>query len=365
MLDDLRRCTAALALALLCSSPASAAAEPAGSSSPPAPSAAEKDTARALAREGDALFAERQFEPALARYSAAFHLVRVPTLGVQVAKTQIELGRLGLALRTAREVERMPVAAGEPAVFAAARKTAADLARAIGARVPRVFVEVTPADAAARVSIDGAASPEATSEPGAELDPGVHRLLVSADGYSDVELEFELQERARERLPVTLFPSAGRAAAAKPAALEAAASSSPAAAAPVEVASSESSLDARQDGAAAARSARVRGYVALGVAGTFAAAGGVTGVLAFTTKPDCPGDSCALDQKDEIDASKRYGNVATVSFAVAGACLLYGLWELIANGDDEPAAAARTGQLRAGFSPRDGNGLSFEVGAEF
>jgi hypothetical protein len=375
LLGDCRRFAAALALVWSSHYPNVAAAEPAPSSSSSAPSAAEKDTARALAREGDGLFAERQFEPALARYSAAYHLVRVPTLGVQVAKTQLELGRLAAALRTAREVERMPVQSGEPAVFASARKSAAELAHEIGTRIPRVVVDVTPAEATARVSIDGTPALEATSETGAELDPGIHRLLVGADGYSNVELEFELIERARERLHVTLFPSAGRAVA--PNAGGAAAPTSVAsvpvtesrstpAATPVSAPSGESSEDVRRDRAAAARSARTRGYVALGVAGLGIAAGSVTGVLAFTTKPDCPDGPCTPDQKDEIDASKRYGNVATMSFAVGGACLLYGVWELLANGDGgDEAAASSPSELRAGVSPRDGGGLLLEVSSSF
>jgi len=381
LLDDVKRWAVSLmravslALVIVAYASAGRAAEPASASPPPAAhTAAEKDTARALARDGDALFAQRQFEPALARYSAAYHLVRVPTLGVQVAKTQAELGRIRDALLTAREVESTPAQAGEPPVFAAARKSAKELAQALSAQVPRVIVEVTPRDAAARVSIDGTPAPDATSEVGAELDPGVHRLLVGADGYSNVELEFELRERDRERLPVTLFPSARGAAVASSSAVAPssapvkAAASSSAAASVVAPPPGASSDDERRDRTAAARSARTRGYVALTIAGLGAAAGGVTGVLAFSTKPDCPDDTCAPSQSDEIADSKRYGNVATVSFAVGGAALLYGLWELIANGTaDEGAedeAASRAGVLRAAVSPRADGGL-FYVGTAF
>ena len=193
-----------------------------------APTAAEKDTARSLARDGDTFFAEGQYEPALARYAAAYHLVRVPTLGLSVAKSRAALGRLAEALAVAREVERMPVQAGEPPVFASARLKAKELAVDLGARVPRLQVEVAPAGIEARISIDGVAVPLASSSPGVELDAGLHRLVVSADGYSNVELEFELHERDRERLPVTLFARAGQAApAAAAAAKEAAGTTQP------------------------------------------------------------------------------------------------------------------------------------------
>lgn len=364
-LDPVKRWAASLALVSIAYSATGNAAEPASAGpASAAPTAAEKDTARSLARDGDALFADRKFEPALARYSAAYHLVRVPTLGVQVAKTQAELGRLKEALLTAREVESMPVQPSEPPVFAAARKAAQELARELSARVPRIVVEVAPKQASPQVSIDGAPSPTATSEAGAELDAGVHRLLVTADGYSNVELEFELRERDRERLPVTLFPKAGGAAERPSAAPVPAASSSSAAPAVVAPPMGASSDDERRDRAAAARSARTRGYVALTVAGLGAAAGAVTGALAFSTKPDCPDDTCAPSQSDDITNSKRYGNVATVSFAVGGAALLYGLWELIANGDAEDDAALQAGALRAEVSPRADGGV-FYVGAAF
>ena len=73
---------------------------------------------------------------------------------------------------------------------------------------------------------------------------------------------------------------------------------------------------------------------------------GITGTLAFTSRPDCPNDRCRADQRDDADESLRYGNIATVSFGVAIAAGAYGLWDLLSNGSQSTPSSETVTRAR-------------------
>src|ERR1700712_2316495 len=73
-----------------------------------APSAAERDTARALMDDGDRLLANAKLPEALERYRAAHAIMHVPTTGVDLARVQARLGLLVEARATAMEVGNLP-----------------------------------------------------------------------------------------------------------------------------------------------------------------------------------------------------------------------------------------------------------------
>jgi hypothetical protein len=102
--------------------------------------------------------------------------------------------------------------------------------------------------------------------------------------------------------------------------------------------------------------ARTRGYVALGVAGTAAVLGGVAGVMAFRHKPDCPGDVCFTERRDEADRSRSWGNVATVSFGVGLVAAAYGGWELLFNAAPERSISLAPRPAQAALVPLPGGG---------
>jgi hypothetical protein len=263
--------------------------------------------------------------------------VRVPTTGLAVAQAQERLGQWVEANATAMEVLNMPPQPGEPEVFGRARDDARALSDRLSRLIPSLRVDVAPGDAAARVAIDGVEMHGAANGMPFRLNPGEHQLQVSAPGYLPAERSLTLRERASQRVTVELAPDPQAAAAAPPEPTDApqaaaAAVATPAAAAPEAASPAPDPPDADDAGSAA----RTRGHVGLAVAGVAVLVGGVTGVLAFGSKPDCPDNRCALDQKDEADTSRLYGNVATVSFGVAAVAGAYALWELLANAPSEP-----------------------------
>jgi hypothetical protein len=271
-----------------------------------------------------------------------------------VAKAQAALGLLLDARATALEVVGLPVEAGEPQVFERARASAGELERRLEQRLPSVLVEIFPASAQARIVIDGAPVAGARQAP-VPLNPGRHQVVATATGYFDIEQDFELREGEPRRLRLTLQPVREDARSGAVAAAGASASKAPtpsneavaAAPAPDQPEAGDDATAADSPGS----SARQRGYAALGVTGLAVAIGATTGILAFTSKPDCPGDVCPAGSEPSIRESTRYGTIANISFAVAAVSGAYALWELLANADSSTSQASASALPPVAFTP--------------
>lgn len=331
-LAHVRHTASALLLLLAPGQPSSALAQTAPTQEDEL-NASQRETARAWVVEGRALFKQRNYAAALDRHLSAYRLVRVPTIGMEVARTQEAMGKWVEANATAVEVINLPSTPNEPSVFAAARGSARELLKRLTPIIPALRVEVTPASAVARVEIDGVPMSVPGQQLSFKLNPGGHELLVSAPGYLTARHTVALRQEARETIAITLIPEK----LGTPELQERA---------PADDLFGDTTAGSGTDSAPPSNTAA---YVAFGAAGVAALVGGITGTLAFTTKPDCPDDRCWPDQRDDADASLRYGTIATVSVGVAIAAGAYGLWELLAHGssvvapaDEVPATAIVT-----------------------
>jgi hypothetical protein len=306
-------------------------AAPASSQPQKPPTAAEKETARALVRSGDAKYEARDFRGALRDYQAADALVGVPTTAVEVARCHAELGELVEALDAALRVGRYPKRANEPEVFTRSRADAAQLAEQIQPRIPVLKIEAAgvPADVALSVSIDGNALPAAAARFPAKVNPGQHAVVVTADGFSRATQQVKVEEGEKRTVSVTLEPEAAPTAAAPtgPDAAGGAASAQPADAA---------------DGGSAAVPLAIAGFA---VGGVGVIAGAVTGAMSLSATADaeahCLDTRCTPEAQDDIDSGTTLAHVSTISFAVGGAGLAVGVIGLVlALDDDAPESGA-------------------------
>jgi hypothetical protein len=336
-------------------------AAPAPGASVVTASAAQRETARSWVTEGRELYAQRQYARALERFEAAWRLIRVPTTGIEVARTQLALGNWVEANAVAAEVANLPEGANEPPVFQRARAEASELVLGLSPRVPALALEIAPVATAVRIEIDGAEMPSAGRELSFRLNPGGHRLRVSAPGYQTIEREVPLTERERRTLSLVLVPVSSAAGGAERAPELAAVSPAALPPAPVSQSASAGGIESSADG----DGARTRGHVALVVAGAAALGGSVTGILAFTSKPSCPDDVCELDQRDEADSSRRFGTIATVSFGVALAAGVYGLWELLHVPTGQSGSAPASSQSVQPLIVPRAAGATVEIGGTF
>ena len=310
------------------------------------PASSQRAAARRLVLEGDGLYAKQSYAQALQRYTEAYRIMHVPTVGVEVVKVQKALGKLLEATQTAREVSALPQQPGEPAVFDQARLQAARDVIALSASTPTLLLDVAPRGVLFVVQIDGVSPSGETPFP---LNPGAHHVRVSADGFQNVDLDVTLREAERQTLTVTLFPVAGvsggalpgvSAAGASAAGVSGAAATPAGSAAAGPAAAPSASAPPQRKPAQRSGSGRTLGWVGIGVAGAGVAAGTFAGINAFQTKPDCPNDLCSLDQRQDIHTSKQMGYIADVSFGVAIVAGALGIWALASSSSGEDAQSA-------------------------
>jgi hypothetical protein len=337
-------------LAGQCALPAAASAkDPAVDSSDVSddePSQEDKDTARLLVTEGDNRFEREDYDGALRLYLQAYRRVRVPTVGLAVAKTEAALGMLLEARETALEVVQLPKKRREPSVFGQARTEASSLARQMSRRIPSVTITLSPADVEARMVFDNGKPAPASTE-ARDLDPGRHHVVVTASGYYDLTAGFDLAEGESQSLSLALkaIPK----------------SSAPPREGPI---ADGRSAPVAPEAERKANAARTRGYVALGIAGAGAAVGTVTGILAFQTKPDCAQNLCAPEQASAIRQSKTFGTAANIGFGVGLVAGVYGLYELLANGSVSSSSDSEHKHTVA-IAPSRGGGAGLTWSGEF
>lgn len=298
------------------------------------PSPPERETARALITEGDQLRSAGDLRAALTRYQAAHAIVHAPTTGLDLARTQAQLGLLVEARSTASEVIHHPTAPSEPAVFGAARKEATALANDLEARVPSVRVDVQPGGVLYTVSIDGVSLPPEIGKLPYKVNPGPHSLRVDASGYITANRQVTLNDGETQTVSILLTQQ------------PLAATPQLAAQSTVAVASASSSgrdqtLEDRRD------AARLRGVIGLGLGGASFVAGTVTGIMALSmgsdVKEHCNDNLCSPSQRGSLSTANTLANISNITLPIGVIGIAYGLYELLTMPSAQPTSEHASG----------------------
>jgi hypothetical protein len=170
------------------------------------PTAADRETARTLMKQGDKKFAAKDFAGALKDYQAAHAIMGVATTGLAVANAQIERGQLIEARETLLEVDHLPADPYESATLAKARDEAAALAKRLAQRIPTVTITVDGPTTGVELRVDGAVVPPAALGTPRKANPGAHVISASAFGYATATVNVVLREGANERVVLKLSP---------------------------------------------------------------------------------------------------------------------------------------------------------------
>jgi hypothetical protein len=304
------------------------------------PSAAERETARSAMDEGDRQRAAGDQQAALASYRAADEIMRVPTTGIEVARTQAQLGLLVEARSSAIETANLPESPGEPSVFGEARRAAAELAAQLEPRVPSIRTVVMPADASYTLTIDGVTLPNPARGLSFKTDPGKHTVVLSASGYASTSEQVSLAEGEQRTLQITLKSPVAR--------LEPSSAPRPATHTAVE-SPSESSVSPRSAG-------QIRGYLGLGVGASVLGVGLVTGIMSSVqthdAKQQCVGNRCPITIRHTLARANTLANVANVTIPLGLLGIAYGVYELLTLPAAVPAAASSDPKLQVQVSTR-------------
>lgn len=208
----LRLASMALASAIVLSSPMAVAQSPSdeGSSAQAEPSAADKETARALVKVGKEKLAAEDKAGALEAYRQAHEIMRVPTTGLLVADVLEQLGKLLDAHDAYKQVTLIPAQKNEPAVFETARTKARERIDAIKERIPSLVVTVEAEGGApledVRLVIDGVELTGIAATLPRMVNPGAHIVAATARGHRAEPLTVEVAERETKALRVIVLP---------------------------------------------------------------------------------------------------------------------------------------------------------------
>ncbi len=283
------------------------------------PTAADKETARALMDEADKKFEAKDFAAALKGYLAADALMNVPTTAIEVARAQAASGQLLEARETSLRIVRMPKAAKEPSAFAKARSEADTLGADLAPRIPsiKITVEGLKPGVTAVVTVDGAELPAAALGLPRKTNPGAHVVAANAPGVAPVRKSITVAER--QELPIALtFGGAP---------------------------SGEEQGGAGPTGPTAdsGRPSSIVPWIAFGAGAVGLGVGAITGIVslskASSAKSLCPTDStCKPAAQSDIDASKTFAVVSDVGFGVAVAGAAVGLVTLLVLKPSRPAS---------------------------
>ena len=269
-----------------------------------AQSGADTTTARDLGIEGQKAFEAGDFKTAEEKFRKADDIMKnkVPTLGIGYARAAAKNGHWVAA----QEAYNRIILAGEPSTGNAPfHKSWEDAQKEVGDVAPHIagiIIKVTNAPADVAVTIDGQPVPTAALGEKRAVDPGSHKISVTAAGYKPVEVTKETAEgQPPPTVEVTLEkdPNAG-------------------AGDPSKTAGTNEPI--RAEASTKGASQKTYAYIAFGVGGAGLLVGAITGAIALGKHSDlkeaCSTGTCPADQKSQLDSYHTMGTLSTVGFIV-------------------------------------------------
>jgi PEGA domain len=288
------------------------------------PSAADRATARPLAQQGHEALKNEDYAVAADKFSRAEALVHAPTLLRDLARAQVGLGRFVEAQENYNRIIREGVTSSSSASWSKALADAKREVQELSARLPWVTISIT-GPAEPLVLVDGVRVGPASLGVKRPVDPGRHRIEVSAPGFSSREQRIFLVEGQSLDVDLELEPAPKEAAPAKLAVVRRKAR-------PAEPPSSWRTP------------AKV---VAFAVGGAGIVVGGVTGILAMNKRAElsraCTNGVCGEAQLANVDRYHTLATLSTIGFVVAGVGGAFAIVLLLTEPKEVPktASAAR------------------------
>lgn len=304
-------------------------------------SAADKETARTLFKEGDEKFRAGDYEGARKAFAAADGIMGVPTTGLEHARSLMKLGKLLEARDLFLKVANRKKLKDELDAQDVARAEATQLANDMADRIPavRVAISNTPDGAEVKLRIDDVIIPAAAVEFPRKVNPGKHTVKLFVAGFEPVSRTVEVAEGEEEVVEVTLESSGDGASLVDP------------------------WKGGNKDPEGGDEGLPVLSWIGFSLAAAGTIVGTITGVYAVVKRgelqDDCPETICPKEFEGELDTAVTVSHVSTASFIVAGVGVVVGVMGLLVRsslpdalaGADAPLTLRPyVGPMSAGFT---------------
>jgi hypothetical protein len=169
------------------------------------PSAGDRETARSLMQEARELRDKGHLQDALKRFKAADDLMRVPTTGLELARTQAAMGLLLEARDTIANIRKMPSSPSDPEPFKDARAKMEELDNTLESKIPALTIVVQGAGPGETptVVVDGAPLAAAVTGLPRRVNTGRHTVVVKTATMQG-EQTVDVKEGEQKEVQVTL-----------------------------------------------------------------------------------------------------------------------------------------------------------------
>jgi hypothetical protein len=246
-------------------------------------------TARNLYKDGKDLRAAGDLKGAYEKLKAAHALGHTPLTGIELARTEVQLGMIVEAREVCLGVARMPVESDETERSAEARTSAAALAEELKPRIASVRIHVVLQHDAAQaiVTVDGISIPSAALDQPRMVNPGHHVVTAHVEGAATVTRTFDVSEGKEGAVEL----------------------------APPSPAKQEKPQPQGETHHARLGGLIVGGLVVTGV-GLFLGVAG--GLYAMEKTLACPQNQCPPSEWQSLDDARAAATLSTIGFAVAG-----------------------------------------------
>ncbi len=162
-----------------------------------------KDQARELAKDGIKAYDAGDATKSLELFTQAEGFFHAPTHTLYIARSQAKLGKLVEAKATYLKLAAEDLGNKPIEIFAKAKESGKTELAALDARIPRIGIEVVPADASGlSVTLDGEELPADKRKGTLEVNPGTYTLVARGNGLETKPEVIEAKEGAV--IPVTL-----------------------------------------------------------------------------------------------------------------------------------------------------------------
>jgi hypothetical protein len=318
---------------------------------------ASRQSARTLGYAGVEAYQAGDYVAAEENLSAAFNLLRVPSLGLWSARALVKLGKLVEAAERYLVSASLEVPVGDVEIQRAARSEAQRERAALLPRIPLVTIRVEGASAPeVEILLDGRNVPPSEVGTTLRVNPG-NRLVVGRRGTDQVEVVLKLAEGEQSVASLRFEPRAAGLDGAPP-------SVAPAAAVPVAAATTTGVPVATKHepvrDATPSTPLRTTGWALLGLGGTSLVLAGVAGIVAHGKRDGfeeaCPDDYCSndvpADVRDEAESYNTLVTLSTIGWIAGGVLAAGGAVLLLTESGPEPQLALGIGPGSASLRGR-------------